>query len=85
MCRYMKLAFFGGGKGAPQYAEKGAEQSPTRNVTDTIGYVPTPPWQQYPRRGQMATPRSNVRTMTSVFLLDEALMLPAYINNARRC
>lgn len=82
----MKLTFFGGGggKGVPHYAEKGAEQSPTRNVTDTVGYVPTPPW-QHPRRGQMATPRSNVRTMTSVFLLDEALVLPAYINNARRC
>lgn len=60
---------------------RGIEHSLTRCLSDrasVLGYVPRLPWQRHPRRGQMAAPQSTIRTMTSVFLLDKALMLPAY-------
>lgn len=60
---------------------RGVEHCLTRCLSDrasVLGYVPRLPWQQHPRRGQMVAPQSSIRTMTSVFLLDKALMLPAY-------
>lgn len=59
----------------------GVEHSVTSHFSDrspALGYVPRLPWQQHASRGQMATPQSSARTMTSGFLLGEALVPPAY-------
>lgn len=80
MCRCVKLTFLREGSTTACWEGRGTEHSLTRCLPDTtsaLGYVPRPPRQRHPRRGQMAAPQRSIRTMTRVFLLDKALVLPA--------
>lgn len=87
MCRYMKLTILREHSTTVCWEGRGTEHSLTRCLPDrasALGYVPRLPWQRHPRRGQMVAPQQSIRTMTRVFLLDKALVLPAYSRHCRK-
>lgn len=81
MCRYVKLTFLRECSTTVCWEGRGTEHTLTRCLPDrasALGYAPRLPWQRHPWRGQMAAPQCSIRTMTCVFLLDKAPLLPAY-------